>query len=187
VAGGFDGSRSGDWTSLRLETRDGYRFTPTYGPDKRPTFWDPAEWGGRIPRGEVDTALKEIAERYDLARLYVDPRHWETQADQWASELGEEVVVLWPTNQINRMFEALSRFIEDTTEKVTTHDGDPTVKLHALAARKIAKPGDKYILGKPAETQKIDLLMADVLAHEAAADMRAEGWSEQNNSIIVFR
>ena len=50
VAGGFDGSSSGDWTALRLETVDGYRFTPTYGPDKRPTFWAPEEWGGRIPR-----------------------------------------------------------------------------------------------------------------------------------------
>ena len=93
----------------------------------------------------------------------------------------------WPTNQIGRMFDALVRFLEDSAEKVTTHDGDPTMKLHALAARKVAKPGDKYILGKPAETQKIDLLMADVLAHEAAADMRAEGWADKDNRVIIFR
>lgn len=187
VAGGFDGSRSGDWTTLRLETVDGYRFTPTYGPDSRPTFWDPAEWGGRIPRGEVKAAMSEVFARYKVSRLYVDPRHWETQADEWALEYGEDVVVLWPTNQVNRMFEALSRFIEDTTEGATTHDGDPTVKVHAMNARKLAKPGDKYILGKPSENQKIDLLMADVLAHEAAADQRAEGWAHQDNRIIVFR
>src|SRR5690606_14507927 len=54
VALGFDGSRSGDWTALRAETVDGYRFTPTYGPDRRPTFWNPDEWEGRIPRGEVN-------------------------------------------------------------------------------------------------------------------------------------
>jgi hypothetical protein len=187
VALGFDGSRSGDWTALRAETHDGHRFTPTYGPDSRPAFWNPDEWGGRIPRDEVNVAVSEVFERYDVARMYVDPRHWETQADQWASEFGDEVVVVWPTNQIGRMFDALVRFLEDTTEKVTTHDGDPTLRLHALAARKVAKPGDKYILGKPAETQKIDLLMADVLAHEAAADMRAEGWQKQDNRVIVFR
>ena len=187
VAGGFDGSRSGDWTALRLETADGYRFTPTYGPDKRPTFWDPAEWGGRIPRSEVNAAVAEVFARFKVARFYVDPRHWETQADQWALEHGDDVVVVWPTNQIGRMFEALSRFLEDTAEQATTHDGDPTAKVHALAARKLAKPGDKYILGKPAESQKIDILMADVLAHEAAADQRAEGWAESDNRVIVFR
>ena len=187
VALGFDGSRSGDWTALRAETADGYRFTPTYGPDDRPTFWNPDEWGGRIPRDEVSAAVAEMFDRYDVARMYVDPRHWETQADAWALEFGDDVVVMWPTNQINRMFEALVRFLEDTAERVTTHDGDQTVKLHALAARKVAKPGDKYILGKPAETQKIDLLMADVLAHEAAADQRAAGWQRQDNRVIVFR
>lgn len=187
IALGFDGSRSGDWTTLRAETQDGFRFTPTYGPDDRPTFWNPDEWGGRIPRGEVNSAVQEMFARYSVARFYVDPRHWETQADQWATEHGEDVVVLWPTNSVPRMFEALVRFLEDTAELLTTHDDDPTVKLHALAARKVAKPGDKYILGKPAETQKIDLLMADVLAHEAAADQRAEGWQKQDTRVIVFR
>ena len=178
VALGFDGSKSGDWTALRAETHDGHRFTPTYGPDSRPTFWNPDEWGGRIPREEVNAAVAELFARYDVARFYVDPRHWETQADAWASEHGEDVVVLWPTNSVPRMFDALVRFLEDTTERLTTHDDDPTAKVHALAARKVAKPGDKYILGKPAETQKIDILMADVLAHEAAADQRAEGWAD---------
>lgn len=189
VAVGFDGSRSGDWTALRVETADGYRFTPTYGPDARPTFWNPAEWGGRIPRGEVTAAVAEIFERYDVARMYVDPRHWETQADQWASEYGEDVVLTWPTNQVGRMFGALSRFREDSLERATTHDNDPTARLHALAARKVAKPGDKYILGKPAEHQKIDVLMADVLAHEAAADVRADGlWSAQQSTVVrVYR
>ncbi len=186
IAVGFDGSRSGDWTALRCETVDGYRFTPTYGPDNRPTIWDPAAWDGRIPRGEVKAAVAEIFAKYEVARMYVDPRHWETQADEWALEHGDDVVVLWPTNQINRMFDALSRFLEDTTELATTHDGDPTATLHALAARKVAKPGDKYILGKPSENQKIDVLMADVLAHEAAADMRAEGWGESGPSIFFL-
>lgn len=178
IALGFDGSRSGDWTAIRAETHDGHRFTPTYGPDDRPTFWNPDKWGGRIPREEVNAAVSEMFARYDVARFYVDPRHWETQADAWAAEHGEDVVVVWPTNQVNRMFDALVRFLEDTAERLTTHDDDPTAKVHALAARKVAKPGDKYILGKPAETQKIDILMADVLAHEAAADQRAEGWAD---------
>ena len=188
VAAGFDGSRSGDWTALRLETIDGHRFTPTYGPDSRPTVWRPEQWPeGRIPRGEVNAAVDEVFRRYDVKRFYVDPRHFETQIEAWQAERGEGVVIDWPTNSISRMFPALVRFREDLAECLTTHSVDEVAKASALAARKVAKPGDKYILGKPAETQKIDLLMADVLAHEAAADMRAEGWADKDNRVIIFR
>lgn len=187
VCGGFDGSRSSDWTAIRLETIDGHRFTPTYGPDGRPAVWRPEEWGGRIPRGEVNAAVSEIFSTYRVGRFYVDPRHFETQADVWAGEYGEDRVVQWPTNKIERMYFALVRYREDLAEGLTTHDDDPAMKLHALAARKIAKPGDKFTLGKPSESQKIDLEMADVLAHEAAADHRAAGWSaEPELPALVF-
>lgn len=185
---GFDGSLSGDWTALRAETRDGFRFTPTYGPDRRPTIWNPAEWDGRIPRSEVLAAVAEVFSTYRVARFYIDPRHWETQADQWALEHGEDVVILWPTNSIGRMFPALDRYWTDLSEGQSTHDGCTITRTHALNARKLAKPGDKFILGKPSEHQKIDALMADVLAHEAAADARSAGWGDERDSrMFVFR
>jgi hypothetical protein len=184
---GFDGSFSGDWTALRAETLDGHRFTPTYGPDDRPTIWNPAEWGGKVPRSEVVAAVDELFGRFKVARMYVDPRHWETQADAWALEHGEDVVVIWPTNSITRMFPALNRYVTDLDEGATTHDGCPITRTHALNARKLAKPGDKFILGKPSEHQKIDALMADVLAHEAAADARAAGWTDAPTGPTYFR
>ena len=189
VALGFDGSFSGDWTALRAETLGGHRFTPTYGPDDRPTIWSPAEWEGMVPRSEVIAAVDEIFSRFRVSRMYVDPRHWETQADQWALEHGEDVVILWPTNSITRMFPALNRYYTDLVEGTTSHDDCPITRVHALNARKLAKPGDKFILGKPSEHQKIDALMADVLAHEAAADARAAGWSDTptDTRVIVFR
>ena len=58
----------------------------------------------------------------------------------------------------------------------TAHDGRP----------KIAKPGDKFVLGKPSENQKIDITMADILAHEAASDMRALGWSKEGSPVMVY-
>ena len=182
---GFDGSRSGDWTALRAVTMDGHRFTPTYGPDSRPTVWRPDEWpDGRIPRGEVNAAVADMFTRYRVARMYADPRHFETQIDAWASEHGEDTVVQWPTNSITRMFPALVRYREDMAEVLSTHDDDPTYRSHALAARKVAKPGDKFILGKPSEHQKIDVLMADVLAYEARADALAAGWTALTGSTM---
>lgn len=192
VAVGFDGSYSGDWTAIRLETIQGaHRFTPTYGPDKRPTIWNPDEWGGRIPLSEVQTAMAEICENYQVVRAYIDPRHWETQADAWALEHGDDVFIQWPTNQIGRMFGALDRYFIDLHSGSTTHDDCGITKIHALNARKVAKPGDKYILGKPSEHQKIDAEMADVLAHEAASDARAAGWKPtapaQAAQLLVIR
>lgn len=187
VAMGFDGSRSGDWTALRVETLDGHRFTPTYGPDSRPTVWNPQEWPeGSIPRGEVDAAVREMFTRYDVMRMYVDPLHWETQADKWADDFGEDRVTLWFTNRPNIMFASLVRYLEDSRAGLTTHDADPQARTHALNARKVAKPGDKFILGKPSEHQKIDILMADVLAHEAAADVRASGVASTDNTVTVL-
>ena len=191
VSLGFDGSFSGDWTALRAETLGGHRFTPTYGPDDRPTIWNPAEWKGLVPRSEVIAAVDQVFVTFKVARMYIDPRHWETQADQWALEHGEDVVILWPTNSINRMFPALNRYYTDLVEAATTHDDCTITRTHALNARKLAKPGDKFILGKPSEHQKIDALMADVLAHEAASDARAAGWSipqpRKNRRMIVIR
>ena len=180
---GFDGSRSSDWTALRAETFDGYRFMPTYGDDGLPTFWRPEQWpDGRIPRGEIDAAVDHLMNRYKVGRLYCDPRHFETQIDQWATKYGEDVVWEFPTNSATRMFPALVRYREDLAEGLTTHDDDPTMKAHALAARKVSKPGDKFLLGKPSDNQKIDLVMADVLAHEAAADARASGWGSESEA-----
>jgi len=186
IALGFDGSTSGDWTVIRAETLDGWRFTPTYdvGGEARSTVWDPALWGGRIPRGEVHAAVSSLFSHYDVSRMYCDPRDWQTEIDAWSLEYGEKVVIQWPTNQIGRMFDSLDRYHADLLEGTTTHSDDTTFKVHALNARKIGKPGDKYILGKPADHLKIDVLMADVLAHEAAADARAEGWAKVRDKFI---
>lgn len=109
---GFDGSQSGDWTALRAETVDGWRWTPAYGPSGRPAYWNPVEWEGRIPRSEVDACVSELFDKYKVQRFYCDPHPWESQVDEWACRFGEDIVVPWPTNRIGRMFDALTRFME---------------------------------------------------------------------------
>jgi hypothetical protein len=182
---GFDGSQSGDWSAIRAETLDGWRWTPQYGSAQRPSYWNPAEWEGRIPRSEVDACVSYLFEHYRVQRFYCDPHLWESLIDSWSVRFGEDVVVQWPTNRIGRMFDALTRFMQDTADEVTTHSVDSVAKLHMMAARKVAKPGDKFILGKPSENQKIDISMADILAHEAACDMRALGWNSGGDVVYA--
>lgn len=179
---GFDGSESDDWSAIRAETIDGHRFTPHYGPDRRPTIWDPQEWGGRIPHDQVATAVEELFRRYRVARMYCDPKDWRTDIESWALKYGEQVVVEWSTYRIVQMHEALKRSVNDLIEGRSTHDDCPLTAAAVGNARKVAKPGDRYILGKPSPHQKIDAAMADVLAHEAAADARVAGWNDKPKS-----
>lgn len=191
VCGGFDGSENNDFTCIKLETLEGLIFTPRYGPDRSPTIWNPADWGGRIPRGEVRAAWAEITERYKVNRVYCDPgfhdeSSWESEIEAWASAYGEEMFVQWPTNKLERMYPAIRRFESDLVEKKITHDGCLITTSHVRNVRKIAKGADRYTLGKPAQHQKIDAAVTSVLAHEAAADQRSAGWEPPRRKWINF-
>lgn len=176
---GFDGSDSDDWTAIRAETVEGDRFTPTYGPDRRPTIWNPAEWGGSIPRSEVHAAVDELCRTYQVRLAYCDPRDWQTEIGEWALRYGDEVFVEWATYRVVQMHAALQRLVVDLGRR-TTHDACPITAQHVANARKFARPGDRYILGKPNQHQKIDAAMADVLCHEAASVSRESGWGESS-------
>lgn len=175
VAGGFDGSDSDDWTALRLETQDGFRFTPTYGPDNRPCYWNPAEWGGSIPRGEVHAAMDEVFRKYRVKRLNCDTKEWQSEIGEWAVKWGDTVVFEWPCYRIIPTHNALVRSLTDlkTAQKQgrKVHDGCVMAADHVANARKAAKPQDRYLLAKPDAHRKIDIAMADTLAHEAAAEL----------------
>ncbi|MFW6091098.1 MAG: hypothetical protein ACODAF_04435 [Actinomycetota bacterium] len=187
---GFDGSDTDDWTAIRLETFDGHLFTPTYGPDSRPTIWLPEEWGGTIPRGEVHAAMDEINERYALRLAFCDPREWKSEIGEWAQLYGEEVFLEWATHRVIAMHDALERSLTDYRTGRSTHDSCELTKLAMGNARKAARPGGRYILAKPSPSQKIDPAMADVLAHEAASVAREKGWtrrSDMTNLIFTAR
>lgn len=192
VALGFDGSDMDDWTGIRAETMSGYQFTPTYevGGVVRPTYWNPVEWGGRIPRQHVNAAVEQLFKDHTVVRMYCDPPLWQTDIESWALEHGEKTVIMWETARPKQMHESLQRFVTDLTNGAITHDGCPATGIHMANARMEPKPGLRYMLGKPhgAYHQKIDLAMASVLAHEAAADCRASGEAEEPDSggVVVW-
>lgn len=175
---GFDGSDKDDFTCLRAETVEGWQFTPRFGKSKKPTIWDPAEHGGRIPRMEVHAAVEEIFDTHDVERMYCDPPLWKTEIETWAEKYGDNRVLFWETNQTKPMHAALERFLVDLESGALTHDDCPITALHVGNARMFARTNQRYIILKPAQTQKIDAAVTSVVAHEAAADARADGWSE---------
>jgi hypothetical protein len=174
---GFDGSDSDDWTGLRAETPEGYQFTPTYGPDAQPTIWDPAQFGGQVPRLEVAAAVDELMTRYSVVRMYADPPDWKSEIDAWVEQYGEKVVLRWATWRVVQMHAAAERLLVDVKKVGSqfSHDGCPTTAVHVRNTRKAPRPNQRYVLAKASHTQKIDLAVCSVLAHEAAGDARAAG------------
>ncbi|WP_228941833.1 terminase [Nocardioides sp. Leaf374] len=183
ICAGFDGSESDDWTAIKAETREGLIFTPRWGPDRRPTVWNPKDYDGHIPRSEVFAAWVEIVETYDLRQAFCDPgfhdeTSWASEIDQWAARWGEDRFLEFPTTSLARMFPAIRRFEADLSW--ITHDGCPITITHMRNARKlISRGGRTYTLGKPAAHQKIDAAVTSILAHEAASAERAAGWLDR--------
>ncbi|MCW2904914.1 MAG: hypothetical protein JWO67_7179 [Streptosporangiaceae bacterium] len=188
---GFDGSDVEDWTGIRAETLDGYQFTPTFGPDALPTIWNPADYGGQVPRLEVDAAVEELIRRFDVVRMYADSPEWETEVDTWSAKYGEKKVIRWYTRRIAQMHAAAERLLTDVTKADSNfgHDGCPVTAQHVANTRKAARPGQRYVMTKASQAQKIDMTVCSVLAHEAAGDAIAAGLARPKKSsrMIVMR
>jgi hypothetical protein len=177
VVGGFDGSDTDDWTVIRLQTEGGYQFTPRYGPDRRPAIWNPAEFNGQVPRLEVAAAVEEIFATYLVARFYYDPPGWKSEGQDWESQHGEKIVLRWETYRLTQMHAAAVRLHTDVCKTDTgfRHDGDAQIAVMIRNTRKLARPGMRYVLGKPSQAQKIDGTISSILANEAAGDVTAAG------------
>jgi hypothetical protein len=143
--------------------------------------WDPAQHGGEIPTLEVNAAYDELFERYTVMRSYNDPPHWQSEIDDWAAKWPDRVL-RWETWRIRQMAACLERLKTDVGKnsvlprdaRTLTLDGDPTTLDHVRHARAVRRSGGT-IVGKPSPTQKIDLAVADAIAHEAACDAIAAG------------
>lgn len=172
---GFDGSDVDDWTALRAETFDLHQFTPLDA-QGRPTVWNPAEFGGRVPRLEVLAAIEWVFASFDVVRAYFDPPGWESQVSHLQGKYGERTVFEWPTYRIAAMHGALERFRTDlVTPSGLTLAPDPVAERSFANAVVRPRTGQAYIIGKPSQPQKIDVAMAGVLAHEAVSDAIAAG------------
>lgn len=197
VVGGFDGSDTDDWTGFRLETREGYQFTPKF-PDGRPMIWNPAAHGGQVPRGEVSAGLAHIVATYHLVRLYGDPPYWESEMDAWAELYDDEVnnkhrIIRWYTKRATQMHSAAERLHVDLGKSGSEfwHDGCEFTKAHVEATHKVPRPSadqpGRYILRKPGDGRKIDMAIPSILAHEAHGDVTAaDEWPSVSENYVYY-
>lgn len=176
---GFDGSISDDCTALR----------GTFDLDGVPTTFEIAVWsrpdgalrGWRIPRGEVQTKVRETFDVFDVGLMLCDPAKWQTEIEGWADEFGEDRVVFFDTNQPTRMARACDRWLTAIAEGAYRHVAAPISTAHVLAMHKrkvrLREEDDdgrtKFVFVKGPDRAKIDAGVADVLTLEAFAMMPA--------------
>ena len=180
IALGFDGSRTSDCTSIvASRLSDGRWFhlrtwLPTDYPDHR------------VPRVEVDEAMTDAFDAYDVAYLFGDPYRWQEYFDVWASRWPNRVVE-FPTNVERRMDDAIVRF-QSAFRGGLTQDGDPILGAHAKAAalskgrRRQPRPDEdpavphNYLrVTKKRATGHIDAFIAALLAEAARGQAIEDG------------
>lgn len=124
---GFDGSRTRDCTALHIcRIRDGRLF---YG-----RIWDPAEHPGhRIPKSEVDKAVRDMFEAYDVHYLFADPFQWDSYLESWAGAFPKKVVE-FRTNEEKKFDDAIRKFLTAYRSGELTHDGHELVTEHVFSA-----------------------------------------------------
>jgi hypothetical protein len=161
---GFDGSYRRDATALVACTLDG--FLAPLAVWERPER-APAEW--KVPRDEVEDAIVEAMELYQVLELACDPPGWVAELDGWR-ELYGEVVVDYPTNQRQRMAAACDRFRVGVHEGDLSHDGSAVLARHLGHCRTKDTPyGPIVTKDAPDSPRKIDAAVAAVVAYDRAA------------------
>lgn len=172
VALGFDGSRLHDATALvGCRLADGHLFM--LGAWERPEGPRGDAW--EVPGSEVDAAVANAFERYDVSRFYCDPPFWQQEVERWALEFGSAVVAWW-TNRETQTAHALERLHTAVLTGQATHDGNALLARHvANARRRIVRAGVVIAKETRNSTKKIDAAMAATLAFEARSDAIADG------------
>lgn len=158
----FDGSASGDSTAL---------VGCVVGPDPHVftvAIWEADDDRWRVPRGEVDAAVADAFERFDVAELACDPWGWRSEIEAWLAR--HRRVVEWPTNVASRMGPACDRLFAAVAEGTVTHDGDPGLARHVGNCVARSSPhGDLVVKDRKWSPRKIDAAVAAIVAVDRAA------------------
>ena len=191
---GFDGSRSRDATVLTAcRISDGRLFhlrtwVPGCKCETRKRHLGPSTcptW--KVPRTEVDQAVKDAFEAYEVWYLFADPFKWQDYLDVWAGLYPKRVIEL-PTNEERRMDTVITRFTEALDAGEITHDPHDDLTEHirnaALAKGKRKPPREDddglkvehYLkVVKKREGLLIDACISAMLAYAARGQAIEDG------------
>lgn len=206
VALGFDGARTRDGTSLRAtHLESGFQWTLGYW--ERPEGSALAKWldehpgyeDWEIDEAEVNAAVEDAMDTYDVRKLYADTSRWEGVVAGWAGKYNHEdppkvVVVKWPVQLRKRTAIACKAYASAIIAGEVLHDGNAVSRQHiANSFREATNFTDDdgsalWLITKerPASPRKIDDTYAGVLSWQARLDAIAAGALVEESTDLVF-
>lgn len=145
--------------------------------------WEPEDDETEHPVLEIDGAMRETFDRYDVWRAYVNPQQVGNLVDTWAGRWDKRVVEWW-INRPKPMAYAVRNYVEAIGVGDLSHDGDSLMAQHIRNSRK-QKANNVYdenhrlmftiAKDRPASPRHISLAVAGVLSWEARGDAIAAG------------
>jgi phage terminase large subunit-like protein len=186
---GFDGSKSNDHTALvacRIE--DGALI-----PIK---VWNPENYGGEIPREDVDAVVHSMFERYDVVAFRADVKEFEAYVDQWSRKWKNKLKVKASPNNViafdmrgnqKRFAMDCEKFLDAVLEQELTHDGSPVLRQHVLNAHRHPTNYDAISIRKASKdsSRKIDAAVCAVLAWGARQDYLMSKYSRNRKAAVL--
>lgn len=169
VFAGFDGSATSDSTALVMVAAD---RTPAHA--VLLGCWEKPK-GSReawvVPRAEVNAAVAQMFERYDVRKLNVDPFSWWEEVKAWTATHGSAVET-FKTNSVERFGEACDGLYSAVVNQEITHDGSEVLARHLRNAVPRESGYKRTTIGKVhrASDKRVDAAVALVLAHAAMGD-----------------
>lgn len=186
---GLDGARFVDGLGIvACEIATGYQWN--VGIWERP---ESADHDYEHPFDEIDGAMSEVFETYDVWRAYLDRQWIEDWVDIWMGRWGEKRIVPWLTNRPRQMAHAVRNYTDALPSDVT-HDGHPDLTRHIKNAVKQKvnvfdeQNRQMHVLGKdrPGSPRKMDGAIAAVLSWEARGDAIAAGAKPKGRGAHFF-
>lgn len=200
---GVDGARFADGLAIVATVVEGAK--PGEGPADHQFplgIWERPEAAPNDyehPFDEIDGAIREAFELYDVWRVYVDPQYIEEWLfAPWQGRWGKDRVLPWLTNRPKQAAWMVRSYVEAFGTTKTggdlTHNADPDLERHWKNARrqKVSVFDDKhrqmFTLAKesPDSRLKMDGAMAGGLSWEARTDCVAAGKPRSRSKAVAF-
>ena len=163
---------------------------------ERPAHHD-GDWAP--PRHEVNEAVDNAFEAYDVISMMASPHGWQDEVNTWAGryqnhgdkwEAKSKVLEIWLNSEM-RMDQLVERFLTAHRGDELTHDGSETLTLHAAGAalsngkkrpsaeeRDPGTPEYYQRVVRKSHAQSISAFVAALLAFEA------RGWAIEHGALV---
>lgn len=182
---GFDGSINNDSTVIVIcRVSDG--LLALHHIQEQPDGPESEDWA--VDREQVDIAMREAFDLYEVVGLYCDPPHFQSYVDKWASDFKDRLEVyatpskpteFW-TNRQTEMVDAVDRLA------LAFRDGDVAVEpgtalqRHLINARQWKRP-QGIVIGKETKhsPRKVDAAVAACIAWIARAHLLTRGKAKE--------